>query len=239
MNDSLLDLLSSQLGGVQVQQISNQIGADPAATQKAMAVALPMLLGGLAKQANDSPAQAQSLANALERDHDGSLLDNLGGLGGLGGLLGMIGSGQRGSGGGLGDLLGSLAGAGGVTPKTTDSDGILGHILGGKRSSVEQGVGRASGLDQQQVGKLLMVLAPIVMAALGKMKREKNMDADALTATLNRERATIEEQMPGSSRGSLLSYLDTDGDGDISDDVAKIGAALGGTALLGKLFGGR
>lgn len=36
--------------------------------------------------------------------------------------------------------------------------------------------------------------------------------------------------------GGLASFLDFDGDGDISDDIAKIGSALAGSGLLGKLF---
>ena len=40
----LLDLLTQQLSGSVVQQMSKQIGADPASTQKALTVALPLLV---------------------------------------------------------------------------------------------------------------------------------------------------------------------------------------------------
>ena len=46
----------------------------------------------------------------------------------------------------------------------------------------------------------------------------------------------ILKRTPGMSEGGLASFLDFDGDGDVSDDVAKIGAALAGSGLLGKLF---
>ena len=104
----ILDLLNQQLSGQAVQQMSAQIGADPASTQKALSAALPMLVGGLARNANQSPEGAQALANALDRDHDGSVLDSLGSL-----LVGASGGG----GGGLGSLLGmagSLLGGGGA-----------------------------------------------------------------------------------------------------------------------------
>jgi hypothetical protein len=39
------------------------------------------------------------------------------------------------------------------------------------------------------------------------------------------------------SEGGLASFLDFDGDGDISDDVAKVGSVLAGSGILGKLFG--
>lgn len=243
----LLDLLNQQLSGPAVQQMSTQIGADPERTQKALAAALPMLVGGLARN-TQSPEGAQSLANALERDHDGSLLEGLAGLlgggsggGGLGALLGggsggsgggglgaLLGGGSGGSGGGgLGDLLGGLMGGGAPASKTTDGDGILGHILGNKRGAVEQGVARSSGLDAGTVAKLLPMLAPLVMGALGRAKKQQNLDAGGLASILNQERARVEHDTPGMKEGGLLGMLDMDDDGDISDDVAKIGGMLG------------
>jgi hypothetical protein len=101
------------------------------------------------------PEGAAALDNALNA-HDGSILDNLGGL--LGG-----------GGGGMGGIGGA----------------ILGHVFGGKRDTVEQGVGRASGLDGAQVAQLMAMLAPIVMGVLGRMKKQKGIDANALPNVLN------------------------------------------------------
>ncbi|MFQ5571110.1 MAG: DUF937 domain-containing protein [Rhodothermales bacterium] len=249
----LLDLLNQQLGEPVVQQVSTRIGADPASTQKAMATALPLLVGGLARNANQSPSGAQSLANALDRDHDGSLLDGLSGLlggggggGALGGLLGgsgggalgglLGGSGSASGGGGLLGMAGDLLG-GAASSRTTNGDGILRHVLGERRSAVEQGVARSSGLDAGQVSKLLPLLAPIVMGALGKVKQQQNLDAGGLAGLLNQERTRVEHDTPGMTEGGLARFLDMDGDGDISDDVAKIGSAIGSSGLLGKLFG--
>ncbi len=238
----LLDLLTQQLSGPLAQQLGAQIDADPAPTQKAIGAALPVLLGGLARNATESPQGAQSLASALDQDHDGSLLDSLSGLlggGGGGGLGALFGGGER-SGGGLGDLLGAAGGLfGGSTPptRTTDGDGILKHVLGDRRAAVEQGVARASGLDSAKVGQLLGVLAPIVMGALGRVKRQQNLDADGLAGMLNQERARVEEQTPGMSKGGLLGLLDADGDGDISDDIAGLGSKIAASGVLGKIFG--
>lgn len=220
----ILDLLTDQLGNQSISGLSQKIGADAGSTQKAVAAALPVLIGGLARNANASPKGAASLANALDQDHDGSLLDNIGGL--LGGGSGL---------GGLMDLAGGLLGGGNA--KALNGDGILGHVLGQKRGAVEQGVAKASGLDISQIAKLLPLLAPLVMGALGKVKRQQNLDAEGLAGLLGEERSQIESKTPGMSGGSLASFLDFDGDGDVSDDVAKIGTALAGSGLLGKLFG--
>lgn len=216
---TLLETLSQQLDPRTVEQMSQQIGADPATTQQAIATAVPLLLGGLSRNANQSQAEAQSLANALEQDHDGSVLDNLGSL--LGG----------GGGGALLGALGSLLGGG---SRATDGDGILGHILGGRRQPVETGIGRATGLNGAQVSRLLTMLAPLVMSALGKLKRQRGLDAGGLSDLLRTERQEVEQKAPGLRQGGLLSVLDMNDDGSIADDVAKLGAVLGGAAILNR-----
>ena len=138
---SLLDLVQQNLGQSQIQQIAQQIGADPAATENAVDAAVPMLLGGMADTARQ-PGGAQALGG-LAGQHSG-ILDSLGGLGALGGLLG-------GGGGG----------------------GILGSILGRRESTVESGVQQASGLNGDQTRKLLMILAPIVLAALARRRQQQ------------------------------------------------------------------
>jgi hypothetical protein len=209
---SLLDLVTQQLGGNGIRQLSQQIGADEQQTAGAVQMALPVLLGGLAKNAQ-SPAGAQALGEALDKDHDPSLLDDLGAMLGGGGA-------------------GALGGAGA---------GILGHVLGGRRPAVEQGLGKATGLDSGQVGKLLMLLAPIVMAALARQKQQRGVDTGGLGGMLEGEREDLQRRDP--RLGGLASMLDRDGDGSIIDDLGKLaggggaGGGLGG--MLGGILGGR
>lgn len=101
---SLQDLLGQQQGTEAVDQISNQIGANPSVTNMAIQMALPMLLNGLANNAQ-SPQGAESLNNALQQ-HDGGILGNLGSLLGGGnqpthndgiGILGHILGGNQGA----------------------------------------------------------------------------------------------------------------------------------------------
>ncbi|MCB0224147.1 MAG: DUF937 domain-containing protein [Anaerolineae bacterium] len=53
-----------------------QIGADPNTTQQAVSAALPMLLGALERNTTSSQG-AEALTNAVQRDHNGSILNNL------------------------------------------------------------------------------------------------------------------------------------------------------------------
>jgi len=73
---SMLDMLQQRLGADALQQMSQRLGTDPGTTQTAISAALPMLVGALARNAQD-PNQAGALANALQRDHDGAILDDV------------------------------------------------------------------------------------------------------------------------------------------------------------------
>lgn len=198
---SILDEVRQQLGPDTIQQLSSTLGADPSATSNAVSLALPAILGGLSQNAAQ-PEGAASLDNALNA-HDGSILDNLGGL--LGG------------GGGGGGALGGIGGA------------ILGHVFGGRREKVEQGVGRASGLDAAQVAQLMAMLAPIVMGVLGRMKQKKGLDANRLPDVLQQSHAQAEQETPG-----LGGLLDSNNDGSVADDLLRMG-----TSALGGMFGNK
>jgi hypothetical protein len=78
---SAIDLLS-QLDDEHINQISQQIGADPAQTRSAIQSASPMLLAGMAQTTQQPDGQAAVLS-AL--DTHGGLLDNLRGMFNAGG----------------------------------------------------------------------------------------------------------------------------------------------------------
>lgn len=215
---SLLDLVQQQLGQPQLQQISQQIGADPAQTQSAVQAALPMLLGGMAAQGRQ-PGGANQLAGAVGQAQGLGGMFGGGGGGGLGGMLGGLLGGAMGGGaaagsGGLGGLLGSLGG--------------LGGLLGGHEGDVQQGVQQASGLNGDQTKKLLLILAPIVLAALAHRRSQAQQERQVA--------------LPGQGAGQ---YADSDGDGipdyleqearQAGTQVAQQQPAIGG--ILGKILG--
>jgi hypothetical protein len=87
----LKELLNGALGGYTKSEISRELGADEGATGNAIQAALPMLMAALHRNSSD-PRGADALHQALARDHDGSLLDN---------LSGFLGNAQSGSGPGI------------------------------------------------------------------------------------------------------------------------------------------
>ena len=209
---SVFDTVTQQISGQNLTQLSQQIGADEATTSQAVQAALPMLLGGLARNAAN-PAGAAALGSALD-EHRGGVMENLGGL------------------------LGNAEGGSGA--------GILGHIFGQKRATVESGVGQATGLKQPQVGKLLMVLAPIVMAALARRQQAHQeqqvpvpgsttpSSPSALPDIVHQEAQEAQQRAPG-GLGGLIGMLDRDGDGNPLNDIGRMASGGG----LGGLLGGR
>jgi hypothetical protein len=105
--------------------------------------------------------------------------------------------------------------------------GILRHVLGGRQQTVQTGLSQATGLDSGKTAQLLTMLAPLVMGALGRAKREKQLDTNGLSTLLTGEQERLRETAPG-VMGALSRFLDHDNDGSVMDDVS---------GMLGKAFG--
>jgi hypothetical protein len=104
--------------------------------------------------------------------------------------------------------------------------GILRHVLGGRQQAVQNGLSQATGLDAGKAGTLLTMLAPLVMGAVGRAKRENSLDAGGVSTLLTSEQEHLKQSAPG-VMGALSRFLDQDNDGSIMDDVS---------GLLGKAF---
>jgi hypothetical protein len=197
--NSILEGLAGRLDDDVLEQISKQIGADPAMTASAVQMALPVLIGGLANNAS-SPEGAGALDSALAADHDGGLLDN----------------------------LGALFGGVGTNPRSLDGAGIIDHIFGGRQEAVQGGIERSTGLDRSQVFQLLAILAPLVMSYLGRRKREEGLDAEGIGGELQRERSRMEQKEPGLG-GLFGQLFDQNRDGNVADDLFRLApGVLGG-----------
>ncbi len=130
-----------------------------------------------------------------------------------------------------GSLLNDL-GRLGQDSTLADGQKILGHILGGKQAQTERALAKTAGVDQGQVRQLLAMAAPMVLASLGRAKREQGLDASALAGLVTEESVRVQKAAP-SELGGLMQFLDQDGDGDFKDDMLE----AAGKKLLGGLFG--
>jgi hypothetical protein len=73
---SVLESILMQLTPEVSRQISRQLGVDQQTVQVAIRMALPILVAALARNASN-PQGAESLSNALARDHDGAILQDV------------------------------------------------------------------------------------------------------------------------------------------------------------------
>ena len=232
---SIFDEVLKHIDGNTLGQIAQQLGATPQQTQSAIQVALPAIVGGM--QRNIANGGAQALHTAVQTSHQGIDIDEM-----LGGLLG--GGQSGGQSGGMGGLLGSVMGmmGGGAQQQQQQSNplstgmGILGHIFGGSQQRATQGVSQASGMSSQGSSALMALLAPMVMAALGKMmSRGKATDAESMAGIVTGDMSRLGHPAPAAAqqRGFMGGILDADGDGDVdASDLLNRGSMLLG--LFGK-----
>ncbi|MEL7533005.1 MAG: DUF937 domain-containing protein [Bacteroidota bacterium] len=194
----VLGQLMQQMSGGNLDNLSNQLGVDKSQVSSAIGAALPMIMGAMAKNAQ-SPEGAQSLDNALAKDHDGSLLDN---------LSGFLGSSDNGPGGAiLGHVFGNNRGTAeaGLSKMTDLNPSQAGSLLENLAPVVMGYLGKqkqSQGLDASGIVNILMGA---------------------------RNQASNDSGMGGMAMSMLNSFLDKDGDGSAIDDIGgMLGNMFGG-----------
>lgn len=185
------NILNQALNVDTINRMSQTLGTDESTTSNAVQAALPLLLGAMT-QNSSSTEGSSSLLSALDKDHDGSILNDLGGF-----------------------LGGYEAGPGG---------GILGHVFGDRTEAAQNTVSKASGMDLGRVLQLLTMLAPIVMGALGKSRRQGEVDESSLPDLLG---GATRQAASNSPLGDILSgMLDSNRDGSSLDDILRMAGGL-------------
>ncbi|MEM9549203.1 MAG: DUF937 domain-containing protein [Bacteroidota bacterium] len=203
----LRDLFQGQISEVLVDQISNQFGIqDRDKAESAVEGGFTTLLNAVSKNVA-SQSGAEGLAGALDRDHDGSILDDIAGF------------------------LGGTTQA--QNTKMMNGAGILKHLLGGQQNQVVEMLGQATGLHKSQAGQMLMSMAPVVMGMLGKQKRENNLDQGSLVDMITKGTSSFNKKSP-TNTSLITRILDRDGDGSAMDEIMSMGAkALFGSIFKG------
>ena len=192
---NVVELLQGRMDPALISQLTRQIGAaSDDQTEAAVSGIISSLVTGLSKNAQQ-PGGAAALVSAVDRDHDGSLLDDVAGF--------------------------ILGGRQTQNPNTLNGPGILGHILGNNQSLVTDMLTKVTGLNNSQIGKLMFALAPMVLAALGKARNQNGLDVGGISDLLQN---TVKSQVTQRQEMGLLQrFLDSDGDGSVMDDIANIG----------------
>jgi hypothetical protein len=213
---SILDQVSRQLDPGTINTISRQLGVDPQAAQQAVSLALPMLIGGMAKNV-EQPGGAASLESALG-EHSGTLEN----------MAAIFGNPSAGPGAGiLGHILG------GRQPKVENG---IGSASGLDPQKVSQ-------LLMMLAPIVMGVLAKHRQNAAAQPGTAQPGTAHpgsggGIETVLRNEKKEIERRVPGMG-GVLGGIFDQNKDGNVGDDLARIAqsGSLGG--LLGGLLGGK
>jgi len=171
-------------------------------------------IGQISQQLGSDPAATSSAVSAALPVLISALAKNSSTPGGADALQAAL---QRHDGGVLDDLSSHFGGA----ATMEDGSAILGKVLGGRQTAVQQTLGQTSGLGSQATGQLLAMLAPVVLGALGRHSREQGLDGSGLAAALGSAQAQATSN--NAPLGSLVTQLlDSNHDGSVLDDVAKL-----------------
>jgi len=190
---SLMKMLQEQLTGQAMSALQKQMGgADNKQVQSAIQGALPMILGGLAKN-TQSKGGADSLWNALDKDHDGGLLND---------LSGFLGSGQAQQKGQsiLKHVLGGRQG---------QAEQALSGLSGLNQQSAGQMLSALAPMVMGMIGKM--------------QSQKKIGSSDQLAGLLQTEGQQLRKQPQTGGLMNMLMDADGDGDVDISDVVKRGG----------------
>ena len=113
-------------------------------------------------------------------------------------------------------------------PDLKDGTGILNHLFGNQTTNVANAISQSSGLDTNGSMKMLQMLAPIVLGALGQQKKENNLDVQGIGNLTSNLAANFTGE--GGIMSTITNMLDANKDGNVVDDVM---------GLVGKFFGGK
>lgn len=196
---NLFDLLQSQVSDDVIGALTQQIGGNAKKEQTSTAVSdgMAILMNALAKNSSSSTG-ASALGSALDRDHDGGILE---------------------------DLLGFVQGtAASNNSRAGNGAGILGHLLGAKQGGAIDALAKMSGLNSNQSSSLLIKLAPIVLGMLGKQKRTTGASNSDLSSLLANAAGAANKKAANPSL--ITSLLDRDGDGNITNEATSFGFSL-------------
>ena len=180
--NAITEMITQRLTGGAVSAIAQKLGVSESTANTAVAVAVPLLIAALARNAA-RPQGAEDLHQAINNDHDGSIFDNLSGY--LGnpqsangaGILGHVFGDQQSS------IQGNLAQATGMDQNSAGSllETLAPLVMGAVGQQQQQ-----NGLDTAGLSDLLNTQqqeaqnnSPDVMGMLGSML-DQNKDGSSM-----------------------------------------------------------
>ena len=199
---NIVSLAMNFLGPTVIGRIAGSLGMDNALVTKAIGVALPAILGGVAGRSKTHTGLG-SLFNMLTGSQ-GNMLDSFAGMVGTNDQSRLMDAGRQ----DLSNLLGDDA-----------------------LSSISGAVGRHAGIDAQQASSLLGLVGPVALGTLTSEVQRDGLDARGLASLLEGQQKNIAEAMPHSFLNAM-SGSGAFGDIDFGKigGAAAVAGAIGGAA---------
>ena len=179
--------ITQQIAGGAARVIAQRIGISENTANTAVQLAVPLILAGLARNAAQ-PAGAEDLHQALQKDHDGSIFDN---------LMGYLGNPQSANGSGiLGHVFGGQQPT--VASNLSQVAGLDENSAAGVLEMVAPLVMGAVGQQQQQNGLDVSGLSTL----LQDQQQQAESTAPDLMSSLN---SMLDRNHDGSSMDDLTA----------------------------------
>lgn len=158
----LMDMFKQQMTNQVVNQVAQKVGlSDTNQTQNAATTVFSTLMGAISKNATTEEGAAK-LNSALERDHDGGMLDN---------VMSLFGGSEE-----------------PANSRAANGQGILKHVLGNNQKGIVAALSKTNNMSPQATQTLMQSVAPMVMGILGKAKKEKGLSASDLGGFLQQQK---------------------------------------------------
>lgn len=107
-----------------------------------------------------------------------------------------------------------------------EGERMLDYLLGSHQEAAARALGARSGLDRTQASSLMVTLAPVLLGAIGKAKKARNLGADGLSQLLSGEELDLERRSPGLMH-AVWTLLDADDDSRLSELAHQGAKGLG------------
>lgn len=165
----ILGLIKDKLTDSVIEKVSNFLGEHPENIGSALNSAVPIVLGGIIRNASNDEETGKVMDVLKDGGHTGEILDD------LPNLLGNFDKTQ---------LL------------ITIGSNIFNHFTGNKGNSIVEKLSTLTGIRKTSASSLVGLAAPLVLGALGKVVNKEGLGVSGLTRLLTDQREAVFGALP-------------------------------------------
>ena len=178
----ILSLIKDKLTDTVIEKVSNFLGEHPENIGSALNSAVPIVLGGIVRNASNDEDTAKVMDVLKDGGHTGEILDD------LPNLLGNFDKTQ---------LL------------ITIGSNIFNHFTGNKSNAIVEKLSSLTGIRKTSASSLVGLAAPLVLGALGKVVAKEGLGVSGLTKLLSDQRESVFGALPPAIANQLNFKSDT------------------------------